>query len=145
VNYTGSGLSAAELYDPATETWSATASLNMARLNHFAVLLRDGSVLAGAGTDGTNALSSAELYRTNAFATTITLTNPKLLPNGSFQFAFTNTPGALFEVLGGTDATLPVNAWTRLGQPTEVSSGQFQFTDGQTTSVPGRFYSVLAQ
>jgi len=55
----------AELYDPSTGTWTATASLHNGRYAHGAVLLGDGRVLvAGGGTSGGNGaiLDSAELY-----------------------------------------------------------------------------------
>jgi hypothetical protein len=59
----GSGvLSSAELYDPATGTWTATGSLGIARRLHTATLLDNGKVLVAGGDDGTNFLSSAELY-----------------------------------------------------------------------------------
>ena len=45
----------AELYDPATGTWKATASLNTARFGHTATLLSDGQVLVVGG-------GPAELY-----------------------------------------------------------------------------------
>ncbi|OLD25761.1 MAG: hypothetical protein AUJ04_07145 [Acidobacteria bacterium 13_1_40CM_3_55_6] len=54
----------AELYDPATGTWSTTGSLNTARLAHTATLLSNGKVLvaAGYGPNSPNGLNSAELY-----------------------------------------------------------------------------------
>jgi hypothetical protein len=51
----------AELYDPATGTWSNTASLNTARRFFTATLLANRKVLAAAG-NGFNAPNSAELY-----------------------------------------------------------------------------------
>ena len=50
-------LSSAELYDPFSGTWTATDSLNEARLRHTATLLRTGMVLVVAGGGNT-----AELY-----------------------------------------------------------------------------------
>ena len=54
-------LSSAELYDPASGTWTATGSLGTARDAHTATLLPNGKVLVAGGNNGP-ALSSAELY-----------------------------------------------------------------------------------
>jgi galactose oxidase-like protein/Kelch motif protein len=45
----GSRLASAELYDPASQTWSPTGSLNTARDSHSATLLSDGTVLVAGG------------------------------------------------------------------------------------------------
>ena len=71
-----------------------------------------------------------------------TLTGAQRLTNGSFQFAFTNSVGAVFGVLATTDLSLPLSNWTALGGVTEVSPGQFQFTDPQTTNFGERFYRI---
>ena len=53
----------AELYDPATGTWSNTAPLNGRRRFHTATLLQNGEVLAVGGQAGPGTqLTSAELY-----------------------------------------------------------------------------------
>jgi len=70
----------------------------------------------------------------------ITLTNLSVSPAGAFQFGFTNAPGLSFTVFGTTDVSEPFANWTRLGSATEVSPGQFQFTDSPL--VPERFYRV---
>jgi len=70
------------------------------------------------------------------------LTKPLILPDGSFQFAFTNTPGVPFEVLMTTNLALPLTNWTVLGSVREVSTGKFQFTDSQATNSFPRFYRV---
>ena len=58
---TASILRSAELYDPASGTWSATGSLTTARYDHTATLLPNGKVLVAGGYNG-GPLSSAELY-----------------------------------------------------------------------------------
>ncbi len=54
----------AELYDPATGTWSSTGNLGHVRYNHTATLLPTGKVLVTGGVDGGGIFptSSAELY-----------------------------------------------------------------------------------
>jgi hypothetical protein len=57
----------AELYDPASRSWSATGSLAGFRKGHDAVLLLDGTVLVAGGTDGPTSqgwhwLTTAERY-----------------------------------------------------------------------------------
>ena len=54
-------LSSAEVYDPASGTFSSTANLNSARLGAAATLLDNGQVLIVGGT-GNAVLNSAELY-----------------------------------------------------------------------------------
>jgi hypothetical protein len=75
--------------------------------------------------------------------TAATLTSPQKLTNG-FQFAFTNSVGALFGVLTTTNLALPMTNWTALGGVVEISPGQFQFTDPQATNSPRRFYRAFA-
>ena len=55
----GDNLATAELYDPATGTWTFTGSLNAGRGAHTAALLSDGKVLVAGGGDN---LATAELY-----------------------------------------------------------------------------------
>ena len=55
-------LSSAELYDPASGSWSATGSLNSARSFHTATLLSSGKVLVGGGVSLNNQSATAELY-----------------------------------------------------------------------------------
>jgi hypothetical protein len=61
------GLSSAELYDPATRTWTETKPMHVRRLNHAATLLPSGVVLVSGGRQGplnelASPLPSAELY-----------------------------------------------------------------------------------
>ncbi len=55
-------LASAELFDPATNTWSVVGSLATARRSHAAVLLSDGRVLVAGGVKSNSFLSSAELF-----------------------------------------------------------------------------------
>jgi hypothetical protein len=73
-------LSFAEIYDPATGTFSATGSLNEARYSHAATLLADGRVLIAGGVGNTGKmLASAEIYdpATGIFTPTASMTFPR--------------------------------------------------------------------
>jgi len=50
----------AELFDPATGTWTATGEMKKPRNAHAASLLGNGRVLVAGGSDGKTAVSSAE-------------------------------------------------------------------------------------
>ncbi|CAF1206460.1 unnamed protein product [Adineta steineri] len=51
----------AELYDPTTGSWTTTGSMNVARENHTASILGNGTVLITGGYN-TSPLNSVELY-----------------------------------------------------------------------------------
>jgi hypothetical protein len=74
-----------------------------------------------------------------------TLTGAQTLNHGSFQFGFTNIPGAVFGVLATTNLALPLSNWTVLCSLTDSPPGQFQFTDPQATNGGSRFYRARSQ
>ncbi|MDD5528841.1 MAG: kelch repeat-containing protein [bacterium] len=61
-NSGGSALASCEIYDPSTGTWSSAKSLNTARYAHNSILIYSGLVLTLGGYNGSNYLSSSELY-----------------------------------------------------------------------------------
>ncbi len=85
----GLTLRSAELYDPATGTWSATGNLITTRQTHTATLLQNDKVLISAGfANNSTTLTSAELYdpAIGAWSATGNLSvfreTAMLLPNG---------------------------------------------------------------
>jgi hypothetical protein len=70
------------------------------------------------------------------------LNDVQTLTDGSFQFSFTNSVGALFGVLATTNVSVPFSNWTALGGVTEISPGQFQFTDSEVMTNSQRFYRL---
>jgi alpha-tubulin suppressor-like RCC1 family protein len=122
-----------QLGDNTSTNHSAPVAVNRAAL---AASQRFTRVASGSTADHTLALVAGPP------ASQIMLTGAQTLTNGSFQFRFTNTPGAFFGVLAATNPALPLSNWTSLTGLTEVTSGQFQFTDPGATNNPGRFYRV---
>jgi uncharacterized protein (TIGR03437 family) len=94
--------SSAELYDPATGTWSPTGNLSVARHAHVAVRLLSGKVLVAGGHNGATTWNSAELYdpdtgtwsptgnltAARAFATATLLLNGRVLVAGGGGSSF---------------------------------------------------------
>lgn len=61
-NNDGIPIASAELYDPASGTWTPGGTLQSARREHTATLLPNGKVLVAGGSDSSGALADAELY-----------------------------------------------------------------------------------
>ncbi|HKE02368.1 MAG TPA: kelch repeat-containing protein [Planctomycetota bacterium] len=82
----GAGSASAEVYDPKTAEFAATANLPAARAGGVAIRLNDGRVLLAGGLDGTGAVTAAcELYdpSTNTFAATGSLLTGRALFAGA--------------------------------------------------------------
>src|SRR5205814_793375 len=127
----GGVFASAELYDPASGTWTATGSLNTGRLDHTATLLPNGMVLVAGGYDGSHVFVSAELYTPAATPTptptpTITPTptaTPTATPNPRpITVTFkTNPAGLSYTVDGTTYNSAHVFSW-RSGSRRAIST-----------------------
>jgi len=62
------------------------------------------------------------------------------------KLSFTGMPGlgVNYSVLATTNIGTPLTNWVQAGAATDsvATAGQFQFTDPQSTNLPGRFYRV---
>lgn len=100
-------LDSVELYDPASGTWTATASLDTGRYEQAATLLQDGQVLVAGGGDvagdWSRILSSAELYSSS---TSGPLPTPLPPPVASSLLPSTPGGGYALHFNGHDDAVL---------------------------------------
>jgi hypothetical protein len=102
-------VSSAELYDPKTQRWTPTGSLQQARRGAGAVVLADGRVLLAGGVGSAQLLSSAEIYDpgTQRWTPTGPMTTPRLggtltlLPSGDVLAAGGTSPSGQQGTGGG--------------------------------------------
>jgi hypothetical protein len=103
------GMTAADLYSPATGTWQAAANMNVAREVAASVVLPDGTVLMTGGYNGittTPYLASTEIYQ----PATNTWTPGPSMTQGRENHTATLLPDGQVLVAGG-DAGAPGNAF----------------------------------
>ncbi len=116
--YDATLLASAEMYDPATNTWSLAANLQTARYRHTATLMSNGRVLVAGGL---GSLNGAEIFdpAANVWSTTGSLSSPRfdhtstLLPNGKVLVAGGNDGS---NTMAGAEIYNPIaQTWSAAG------------------------------
>ncbi len=130
----GKWLSSAEIFDPATATWSMTGAMHEARDDTAAVTLADGRVLVVGGSSDT--VARAELWD----PATGKWTNAGSLSTWRFGFSLLALPDGSALVAGGWGDTSAVASAERFDPAslTWSSAGNMQ------TAAAGRMAAVLA-
>lgn len=144
--------SSSELYDPATRTWSPTATLATARFEHTASTLLDGRVLVVGGADHSGApLAAAEvfdpcLFRRRSGGGTA---RGSWSPTGSLQVPRLGHTASLLNdgrvlVAGGTDHSGAVLASAEVFDHTTGGIGGWRSSAPMTVPRSGHTATVLA-
>ena len=134
-------LATAEIFDPTTDTFSATGPLAELRGSHTATLLEDGRVLITGGTgDGARSLDSAEIYdpKTGRF----TLTG-NMAQGRTFQEATLLSDGGVLVTGGdpaGWDYAGPFLASAEIYDP---RTGTFRATGSMTDHLTNHTATLL--
>ena len=118
-------ISYAELYNPATESWTDTGSMNSIRVWHTATLLPNGLVLAAGGDNDYGAVDTSELYSPGASPSTGTWS----YTTGSMNTARMNhtatlLPNGLVLVAGGQNSS----GYTATSELFNLTTGMWAYT-----------------
>src|SRR2546426_942401 len=141
---------AAQLFDPASDTFAALTPMSTPRGRHTATLLRDGRVVVIGGTDGVGPLASLEIYdpttRTFSLApsalavarqdhTATLLPDGQVLVAGGSDSSGALESGELYDPMAGTVSPAgPLNVPRTLASAALLLDGTVLVAGGQTTT-----------
>ncbi len=138
-----------EIYDYTTNTWSNGGSLSVARQNHTATLLTDGTILVTGGYDGREVLTSCEIYdpstQTCHIAAPMLLArhdhSATLLPDGRVLVAGGRDGGSGSDYFNESEIFDPsTNTWRVTGNMNQsrIKGSLVTFSDGTVLASGGR-------
>ena len=134
-------LASAEIYDPATETFTATGSMSTKRASHTATLLGDGRVLLiGGFAAGETSLASAEIYdpKTGEFTVTGSMAEAR-----TFQGATLLADGRVL-VTGGDPAGWAYHGpFLASAETYDPATGAFTVTGSMTDPLTNQTATLL--
>src|SRR5881397_3407034 len=141
---------AAQLFDPASDTFAALTPMSTPRGRHTATLLRDGRVLLVGGTDGVEPLASLEIYdpTTRTFSpapsalavarqdhTATLLPDGRVLVAGGSDFSGALESAELYDPTAGTVSPAgPLSVPRTLASAALLLDGTVLVAGGQTTT-----------
>lgn len=144
--YLNSPLSSAEIYNPATGAFTATASLLTARFLHTATELQDGTVLIVGGENSNSYIAAAEYYdpSTSTFKTTGALNDGRgfhtatLLSNGKVLIAGGIDSNTIIASAELYDPLTGLFAYTGNMQHARAGHGAIALANGKVLIVGGQ-------
>ncbi len=115
----------AEIYTPATGTFTPTGSMTTGREHLGTTLLGNGNVLVGGGDDGVNVLGTTEVFYNNAALSPLSITTTSLSRSNLSIFNTGVSSGGTLLAPGATDPN-----YTITSSPTGTQAATVQYLAG---------------